>query len=119
MVSIQNTRKLASFGLAIVMSAASVAAMADVMVDDALTAVQRVCPPGTTVDVQMDWDTEWSPERLAPAVMHKAGPATSGDYRTIMRLSQFGAVSAPPVSRSCALAKLRRSFKWPDPLLSL
>ena len=35
MVSIQNTRKLASFGLAIVMSAASVAAMADVMVGGA------------------------------------------------------------------------------------
>src|SRR5260221_200680 len=35
MISIQNTRKLASFGLAIVMSAASVAAMADVMVGGA------------------------------------------------------------------------------------
>lgn len=46
---------------------------ADVMVDDALTAVQRVCPPGTTVDVQMDWDTEWSPERLAPALRARFG----------------------------------------------
>ena len=35
MISIQNTRKLASFGLAIVMSSASVAAMADVMVGGA------------------------------------------------------------------------------------
>jgi uncharacterized surface protein with fasciclin (FAS1) repeats len=35
MASIQTTRKLASFGLAIVMSAASVAAMADVMVGGA------------------------------------------------------------------------------------
>jgi metal-sulfur cluster biosynthetic enzyme len=47
--------------------------MADVMVDDALAAVQRVCPPGTTVDVHMDWDTEWSPERLAPALRERFG----------------------------------------------
>ena len=47
--------------------------MADVMVDDALVAVQRVCPPGTTVDVQMDWDTVWSPERLAPALRERFG----------------------------------------------
>lgn len=47
--------------------------MADVMVDDALAAVQRACPPGTPVDVQMDWDTEWSPERLAPALRERFG----------------------------------------------
>ncbi len=47
--------------------------MADVMVDDAQTAVQRACPPGTTVDVQMDWDTVWSPERLAPALRARFG----------------------------------------------
>ena len=47
--------------------------MADVMVDDALTAVQRACPPGTAVDVQMDWDTEWSPDRLAPSLRARFG----------------------------------------------
>lgn len=47
--------------------------MADVMVEDALTAVQRACPPGTAVDVQMDWDTEWSPDRLAPALRARFG----------------------------------------------
>ena len=47
--------------------------MADVMVDDALAAVQRACPPGTTVDVQMDWDTAWSPARLAPALRERFG----------------------------------------------
>ena len=47
--------------------------MADVMVDDALTAVQRACPPGTDVDVHMDWDTEWSPERLAPGLRARFG----------------------------------------------
>ena len=43
------------------------------MVDDALSAVQRACPPGTAVDVQMDWDSEWSPERLAPALRERFG----------------------------------------------
>lgn len=47
--------------------------MADVMVDDALTAVQRACPPGTDVQVRMDWDSEWSPERLAPALRERFG----------------------------------------------
>lgn len=47
--------------------------MADVMLDDALTAVQRACPPGTTVEVFMDWDTAWSPERLAPALRERFG----------------------------------------------
>ncbi|MBL8386860.1 MAG: DUF59 domain-containing protein [Hydrogenophaga sp.] len=47
--------------------------MADVMVDDALSAVQRACPPGTEVDLQMDWDTVWSPDRLAPALRERFG----------------------------------------------
>ncbi|MGM9425168.1 metal-sulfur cluster assembly factor [Hydrogenophaga sp. MI9] len=47
--------------------------MADVMIDDALTAVQRACPPGIDVDVHMDWDTEWSPERLAPELRARFG----------------------------------------------
>lgn len=47
--------------------------MADVMVDDARDAVQRACPVGTAVDVHMDWDTEWSPERLAPALRERFG----------------------------------------------
>lgn len=47
--------------------------MADVMVGDALTAVQRACPPGTEVDVHMDWDTAWSPARLAPALRERFG----------------------------------------------
>ena len=47
--------------------------MADVMVDDACQAVQRACPGDTAVDVHMDWDTEWSPERLAPALRERFG----------------------------------------------
>jgi len=47
--------------------------MADVMVDDAQAAVQRACPPGTTVEVHMDWDTEWSPGRLAPGLKERFG----------------------------------------------
>lgn len=47
--------------------------MADVMVDDAQTAVQRACPPGTEVDIHMDWDTAWTPDRLAPALRARFG----------------------------------------------
>lgn len=47
--------------------------MADVMVDDATAAVQRVCPPEIEVQVAMDWDTEWSPQRLAPALRERFG----------------------------------------------
>lgn len=47
--------------------------MADLMVDDALAAVQRVCPPGTEVAVHMDWDTVWSPERLSPELRTRFG----------------------------------------------
>lgn len=47
--------------------------MADVMLEDAMAAVQRACPPGTEVDVRMNWDTEWSPERLAPALRERFG----------------------------------------------
>jgi metal-sulfur cluster biosynthetic enzyme len=43
------------------------------MLEDALAAVQRACPPGTEVDVRMDWDTEWSPERLSPALRERFG----------------------------------------------
>jgi len=32
----------------------------------------------------------WPLLQAAPAGMYKAVPATLGDYRTIMRLSQFG-----------------------------
>ncbi|OOG82601.1 hydroxylase [Hydrogenophaga sp. A37] len=47
--------------------------MADVMIDDAIAALQRICPPGFTADAVMDWDTEWSPERLAPALRERFG----------------------------------------------
>lgn len=47
--------------------------MADVMLDDATVAVQRVCPPEIEVQVVMDWDTEWSPDRMAPALRERFG----------------------------------------------
>ncbi len=47
--------------------------MADLMVEDALSAVQRVCPPGTEVVVAMDWDIEWTPERMAPELRERFG----------------------------------------------
>ncbi|TSE36959.1 FeS assembly SUF system protein [Tepidimonas fonticaldi] len=47
--------------------------MADLMVEDARRAVQQACPIGTEVDVYIDWDTKWSPERLAPALRERFG----------------------------------------------
>ena len=47
--------------------------MADVMIDDAVAALQRICPPGFTAEAVMDWDTEWSPERLAPTLRERFG----------------------------------------------
>jgi metal-sulfur cluster biosynthetic enzyme len=47
--------------------------MADLMVDEARTAVQRACPSGTEIDVQMDWNTSWSPDRLAPTLRERFG----------------------------------------------
>lgn len=47
--------------------------MADVILDDAWVEVERICPPGLAVEVAMDWDTAWSPERLAPALKARFG----------------------------------------------
>lgn len=47
--------------------------MADVMIEDATEALRRACPEEIPVDVQMDWDTPWSPERLSPALRARFG----------------------------------------------
>lgn len=47
--------------------------MADVMLEDARQAVQRVCPPEIEVQVVMDWDSVWSPQRMAPALRERFG----------------------------------------------
>lgn len=47
--------------------------MADVMLDDAEIALQTICPPGVTAEAVMDWDTVWTPERMAPALRERFG----------------------------------------------
>jgi len=47
--------------------------MSDLLLDDARNAVVAACPDGTVVDVQLDWDTPWSPERLSPALRLRFG----------------------------------------------
>lgn len=47
--------------------------MADVILDDAQAAVEAVCPAGTCVEIDMDWQQAWSPDRLAPALRERFG----------------------------------------------
>jgi len=47
--------------------------MADVILDDAQAAVEAVCPAGTRVEIDMDWEQVWSPDRLAPALRERFG----------------------------------------------
>jgi metal-sulfur cluster biosynthetic enzyme len=44
-----------------------------VMIEDVTEALRRACPDGLPVDVQMDWDTPWSPQRLSPALKARFG----------------------------------------------
>lgn len=47
--------------------------MADVLIEDAETALRQACPPGWTVEVEMDWDAVWSPQRMSPALRQRLG----------------------------------------------
>ena len=47
--------------------------MSEVLLEDATDAVQRACPAGTAVDVVLDWETTWGPERLSPALKSSFG----------------------------------------------
>lgn len=47
--------------------------MADVMLDDAEAALQKICPTGIRAEAVMDWDTTWSPERMAPELRERFG----------------------------------------------
>jgi metal-sulfur cluster biosynthetic enzyme len=47
--------------------------MSEVLLEDATDAVQRACPAGTAIDVVLDWDTPWGPERLSPALKSSFG----------------------------------------------
>jgi metal-sulfur cluster biosynthetic enzyme len=47
--------------------------MSALLLEDATDAVQRACPLGTAVDVVLDWDATWGPERLSPALKSSFG----------------------------------------------
>lgn len=47
--------------------------MLDVLVDDSATALESVLPADWNVTVVVDWETPWSPERLAPALRARFG----------------------------------------------
>ena len=47
--------------------------MLDVLVDDSASALESVLPGDWTVTVVIDWNTPWSPERLAPALRARFG----------------------------------------------
>lgn len=51
----------------------AVCPMAEVLLDDTHAAVQKVLPPGQTVDVTLDFRVAWSPRRMSPALQARFG----------------------------------------------
>jgi metal-sulfur cluster biosynthetic enzyme len=47
--------------------------MTDLLVEDARAALQAACPPGSEIEVALDWQTEWTPDRLSPALRTRFG----------------------------------------------
>lgn len=47
--------------------------MADEIIEAAGAAMRVLCPPGWVIEVEMDWELPWSPERLAPALRARFG----------------------------------------------
>lgn len=47
--------------------------MADVLIDDVAAALQPLCPDGVELQVTMDWDATWTPERMTPALRQRFG----------------------------------------------
>lgn len=39
--------------------------VADVIVDDACTELDRAVPPGRRIDVELSWEPAWTPERMS------------------------------------------------------
>ncbi|MBP6900788.1 MAG: metal-sulfur cluster assembly factor [Burkholderiaceae bacterium] len=52
--------------------------MLDLLVDDAGQALVDVLPAGAAVEVDVDWDTPWSPERMSPALRTRFGWSGGG-----------------------------------------
>ncbi len=47
--------------------------MADVLIEDAETALRQACPPDWAVAVEMDWDATWTPQRMSTALRLRLG----------------------------------------------
>ena len=47
--------------------------MSEVLVEDTANAVRCACPAGTAVEVELDWDTVWDPQRMSPALKLRFG----------------------------------------------
>ncbi len=47
--------------------------MADVLIEDAELALREACPPDWTVEVEMDWNAVWTPQRMSPALRLRLG----------------------------------------------
>ncbi|MGM9514038.1 metal-sulfur cluster assembly factor [Roseateles sp. DB2] len=47
--------------------------MADVLIEDAETALRQACPPDWTVEVEVDWDAVWTPQRMSVALRLRLG----------------------------------------------
>lgn len=47
--------------------------MSQVLLDDAVAAVRQAFPADTVVNVTLDWETEWTPERLSPSLKSSFG----------------------------------------------
>jgi metal-sulfur cluster biosynthetic enzyme len=47
--------------------------MGDLLVDDATLAVQQVLPAGWIVEVDLDFEQQWSPQRLSPELREQFG----------------------------------------------
>ncbi|MDC8786419.1 metal-sulfur cluster assembly factor [Roseateles koreensis] len=47
--------------------------MADQIMNDAGCAIEAQCPPDWRVEVDMNWDFTWTPDRMAPALRLRFG----------------------------------------------
>ncbi len=47
--------------------------MSELLLEDATDAIQHACPEGTLVDVMLDWDTPWEPDRMHPTLKTRFG----------------------------------------------
>lgn len=47
--------------------------MADVLVEQAGEALRAMVPATTEVEVDIDWDAQWTPQRMSPALRERLG----------------------------------------------